>query len=474
MKKIKVIFLIIIFTVCFLSLNTVSIYAKENITTYNISTNRGPRLLLDVSNSNNMIINVKDYNGIKSVKIEKYLNSKWIDISKQVSISENKHKILIPAKIISDNIKIRVTAIDNSSMNNYLKETINITKLSKPNSKGNYFSINRSPRIDIVSIPCKNKDSIDSLVFKAKDGNKIKNYSIVDINNNNKTYKYDISNSKEKYYIKILLNKLKIQNGKYYIILKVTDNTNNSHIEKIRMNIEPKKSNNSIKYIAHRGDSSKAPENTIEAFKLAGESNVFGIETDIQSTSDGELICMHDATVDRTTNGTGKVSDKNLNEIKKLKIDTGSNIKKYNNLSVPTFDEYLDVCKKYNCYAIVELKSTLPQNLVKKVINSIESKNMKDKSIIISFKGNILNKVREIDKSIKMGYIVKTATYENINQTVNYKNCLICPGKISEELIKYAKTKKVSIDIWTLNNYQQKAISNNMGVDYITTNNIDM
>ena len=473
MKKNKLIYLFIIFIICLFSFNVIT-YAKESTILYNISTNRGPRLSLDLSNSKNVIINVKDGNGIKSIKIEKYLDLKWTNISKQVSISENKDNILIPSQIISDNIKIRVTATDNSSINNYLKETIIITKLSKPNSKGNYFSINRSPRIYLVSIPCKNKASIDSLVFKAEDGNKIKNYSIVDNNNNNKTYKYTISDSQQKYYIGIPLDKLKNKNGKYCIILKVTDNTNNSHIEKLRINIEPKKSDNSIKYIAHRGDSTKAPENTIKAFELAGESNAFGIETDIQNTLDGELICMHDATVDRTTNGTGKVSDKTLNEVKNLKIDAGNNIKEYDDLRVPTFNEYLDVCKKYNCYAIIELKSTLPQNLLENVINSIEAKNMKNNSIIISFNENILDYVREIDDSIKMGYIVKTATYENINQTVNYKNCLICPGKISEELIKYARKQKVSIDIWTVNNYKQKVILHNMGVDYITTNDINM
>ena len=57
---------------------------------------------------------------------------------------------------------------------------------------------------------------------------------------------------------------------------------------------------------------------------------------------------------------------------------------------------------------------------------------------------------------------------------ISYKNCIICPGKISEGLIKYAKAKKVQIDVWTVNDYQQKAILNNMGVDFITTNIVDM
>lgn len=474
MKKNKVIGLIIIFTMCFFWINPIVTYATDNTITYNISANRGPRISFNISNSKNVIINVNDNNGIKSIKIEKYSNSKWSDISKKVSISNYKKTVSIPSNVISNSIFIRVIAIDNSSNNNYLKEIIKITKLSKPNSKGQYYSINRSPRVSLVSVPCRNKKSIDSFIFKTKDGNKIKSYSIQDINNNNNIYKYDLSDKKEIYYIKIALNKLKCKNDRYYIILNVTDTTNKPHIEKMEIAITSSNSKDSIKYLAHRGASSLAPENTIEAFELAGKAKAFGIETDIQCTSDGKLICMHDPTVDRTTNGTGKISNMSLNQIKKLKIDTGSNINKYNNLSVPTFNEYLKICKKYDCYAIVELKKTLTQSSIKNVVKTIKSENMKNKCIIISFDETVLNTVRKTDSSIKMGYLVKTASQSSINKAISYKNCIICPGKISEELIEYAKAKKVQIDVWTVNDYQKKAILNNMGVDFITTNIVDM
>ena len=105
---------------------------------------------------------------------------------------------------------------------------------------------------------------------------------------------------------------MKVKNSKYYIVINVIDNSNNTHTEKIRFYIKSGAEQDSVKYIAHRGARSLAPENSTKSFELAGKNGAFGIETDIQATSDGELVCMHDATLDRTTNGKGKVSSKSL------------------------------------------------------------------------------------------------------------------------------------------------------------------
>ena len=75
-------------------------------------------------------------------------------------------------------------------------------------------------------------------------------------------------------------------------------------------------SKDNIWVAAHRGWCSKYPENTMEAIKAAVEVGVDQIETDIRVTKDGELVLFHDPTVDRTTNGTGKVIDYTLEELR--------------------------------------------------------------------------------------------------------------------------------------------------------------
>lgn len=103
---------------------------------------------------------------------------------------------------------------------------------------------------------------------------------------------------------------------------------------------------------AHRGAMSTHPENTIPAFKEAIRLGAQMIEFDVQLTKDGALVLMHDATVDRTTNGKGKVADLTLAELKEL--DAGSKLDaKFAGTRIPTFEEALAVFPKnvwLNCH----------------------------------------------------------------------------------------------------------------------------
>ena len=103
---------------------------------------------------------------------------------------------------------------------------------------------------------------------------------------------------------------------------------------------------NKVKFAAHRGYMEKYPENTIRAYKEALKHDIDQVEIDLHMTSDGEIIMMHDHTVDRTTNGTGFIKDKTLKEIREL--DAG--IKKgeeFKGEKVPLFTEYLDLMQNY-------------------------------------------------------------------------------------------------------------------------------
>ena len=100
-------------------------------------------------------------------------------------------------------------------------------------------------------------------------------------------------------------------------------------------------SNENIYVAAHRGWSAKYPENTMAAYKAAAELGVDQIETDIRITADGELVLIHDATVDRTTNGTGLVREKTLAELRAL--DAGSwKGEEFAGLQIPTLKEFMD------------------------------------------------------------------------------------------------------------------------------------
>jgi glycerophosphoryl diester phosphodiesterase len=98
-----------------------------------------------------------------------------------------------------------------------------------------------------------------------------------------------------------------------------------------------------VMVIAHRSDWRNFPENSLEAMESAIEMGVDMAEMDVSKTKDGQLIIMHDKTLDRTTTGKGLVADKTLAEIKKLYLRNGASIAtKY---KVPTLEEALLVCK---------------------------------------------------------------------------------------------------------------------------------
>lgn len=100
---------------------------------------------------------------------------------------------------------------------------------------------------------------------------------------------------------------------------------------------------------AHRGWKDKYPENTIAAFQAALELGVDQIETDVRITKDGQLVLFHDATLERTTNGTGKVCDYTLEELKELDAGDGEKI--------PTLRELMELVKDHPTLTLdIELK----------------------------------------------------------------------------------------------------------------------
>ncbi len=98
---------------------------------------------------------------------------------------------------------------------------------------------------------------------------------------------------------------------------------------------------NKIVVIAHRGNHVKVPENTIASTKEAVRVGADYVEVDLRTTKDGYLVALHDQTVDRTTNGVGKISELNWSEVKKLKAFNDNK----NTHRIPKFDAVLEACQ---------------------------------------------------------------------------------------------------------------------------------
>jgi glycerophosphoryl diester phosphodiesterase len=120
---------------------------------------------------------------------------------------------------------------------------------------------------------------------------------------------------------------------------------------------------------AHRGASSSAPENTLATFRLALQMGVDYIEIDARTTKDGKLVILHDGTLNRTTNGTGPVSEQTLAELKKLSAANGMK-DAFEAEQIPTLDEVCQLVADWNARhpaktnLYVDCKDVAPEPLV--------------------------------------------------------------------------------------------------------------
>lgn len=155
------------------------------------------------------------------------------------------------------------------------------------------------------------------------------------------------------------------------------------------------------RWAAHRGFSGLAPENTEAAIELAGMCGADAVEVDVRMTKDGKLILMHDSTVNRMTDGKGKVREMTFREISRLKVDGGSNAKRFKGLKVCTFSKCLKTCRKYGMSVYIELKTErrkkARKQIVRKTYRTLKKYGMLDKCMVISFSLNILKEWKKVD-----------------------------------------------------------------------------
>ncbi|HLF51640.1 glycerophosphodiester phosphodiesterase [Flavobacterium sp.] len=163
--------------------------------------------------------------------------------------------------------------------------------------------------------------------------------------------------------------------------------------------------------IAHRGAKAYAPENTLVAFQKAIDMNVDGIELDVHLCKTGELIVMHDYTVDRTTNGMGFVKELSLQEIKTLFINNQFDTRLVAEMpqQIPTLIEVFDLVNQ-KCLINIELKGKAMAKPVMELIEFyINEKHWKyDQFLISSFDWLALLDIHLSDSKIPLGVLTES------------------------------------------------------------------
>lgn len=225
------------------------------------------------------------------------------------------------------------------------------------------------------------------------------------------------------------------------------------------------------KIFAHRGYSGKYPENTMIAFKKALECGV-DVELDVQLTKDGEVVIIHDETIDRTTTGKGFVVDYTYEELEKF--DASFKFKDLGFNKIPTLREYFQLVKDYDIVTNVELKTGINEYLgiEEKVWELIKEYNLEEKVIISSFNHFSVMRMKKIAPQLKYGFLSEDWIIDAGKYTHSHGVQCYHPrfNNLVPDVIKELKKYNLEINTWTVNLEEDMRYLYSNNIDVIITN----
>jgi glycerophosphoryl diester phosphodiesterase len=198
--------------------------------------------------------------------------------------------------------------------------------------------------------------------------------------------------------------------------------------------------------IGHRGVKGHVAENTLASFQNALEMDVDGIELDVHVCATGELVVIHDFTVDRTTNGTGEVHKMTLAELKKLTVEGEHKI--------PLLEEVLALVNR-KCLVNIEMKGRHTAKPVCDFIdNYVQNKGWSyDDFIVSSFQREELLIVSDINKHIHLGVLSQASVTQAWEWATEFSAKAIHPhfSLLTESNVKKAQQAGLKVYTWTIN-----------------------
>lgn len=231
---------------------------------------------------------------------------------------------------------------------------------------------------------------------------------------------------------------------------------------------------------AHRGGGKLRPEETLPAYENAAALGTHVLEADVHSTADGEIVCMHDDTVDRTTNGSGPIHALTLAELKKLDAgyhftpDGGTTFPwRDKGITVPTLGEVLDAHP--DAWWTIELKQLSP-SIVDPVIALLDQKGAAGRTVLVSFSDDVVHEVRQKRPDILTGMgvgemLALNAVSDETEKDYQPPTRIVQPpsGAVNAEMMARAERLGLRIHAWTVNDQPEMEALLDLGVHGIMT-----
>ncbi len=231
-----------------------------------------------------------------------------------------------------------------------------------------------------------------------------------------------------------------------------------------------------VALVAHRGYSAEAPENTIPAYVEAAKKGYKFVECDIMVTKDDVWVVSHDDNLIRMTGFDGEIKDMTLEEVQSHPLTEGANIKKYEGLVTPTFEEWCKTLKKYNLYPVIEMKLDDKDAPYEDVLKILDKYDLRDKTTFISFEEEPMEALRKLDPNVRMQWLVDELSEEAIAYAkslnavgidVDFNSVLANP-----DLARKVRNEGMDLNVWTVLTKEDAEKSIAAGANYLTVNGI--
>lgn len=264
-------------------------------------------------------------------------------------------------------------------------------------------------------------------------------------------------------------------------VYDINGNEIGNYIDPSSIDIEEKNLNYDANVLSvnHRGYSTEAPENTLPAYILSKQKGFNFVETDVSFTSDGVAMLLHDATIDRTSNGSGTLANMTYSQVRQYDFGSWKNAK-YAGTKIPTLDEFLALCKAIMLHPYIELKSNggYTQAQIEGVVDAVHAHGLKGKVTYISFSSEYLGYVKNYDDEARLGFLSSPKTSDlticqglktaknSIFYDVSYYN-----NAITQEICDAYSAANIPIEAWTVDSASDM-LGLNKYVSGITSNNL--
>ena len=239
---------------------------------------------------------------------------------------------------------------------------------------------------------------------------------------------------------------------------------------------------------AHRGASLRAPENTLEAFRLAAGSGAGGLELDIHMTADGHIVVIHDGSVNRTTDGVGFVRDMTLREI--YSLDAGYSFTPDGGITYPyrgqgvRVPELAEVIREFPDHRVnIDIKEARPgvEAALLEVISDVDAG---DRTLVVSETSGVINRFRKLSEGRiptgasrrEMAVFYRLSMlhmegflrplYDALQVPVEYRGREV----VTPRFVQAAHNRGVRVDVWTIDDPAEVRRLLDLGVDVVMTN----